>query len=193
MFISINDLLVVLGEYKYILIFPIIILEGPIITVICGFLVYLGQLNGPATYIMLVVGDIIGDVLHYLLGRYFKNKKWFKRVASVFGYNDEKEKVLEEHFKTHPIKTVLFAKISHGIGGFIQTVAGIAKIDFWKFTIFSFLGTVPKALLLFCIGYYLGSSYLKINTYLDYVAYFVLSIFFLTSIYLLIRRYAKEV
>jgi len=192
MFISQSDLLLLLEHYKYILIFPIIILEGPIITVICGFLVYLGQLNGPATYIMLVTGDLIGDILHWALGRYFKNRPWFRRVASIFGYDDEKEKRLEAHFKNHPGKTVLIAKVSHGIGGFIQTVAGIAKIDFWKFTIFSFIGTVPKALALFLLGYYLGSSYLKIDSYLDYIAYFVISIVILVSIYLLLKKYVKR-
>ncbi len=192
MFIALNDLLVVLGHYKYILIFPIIILEGPIITVICGFLVYLGQLSGPWTYLMLVTGDLIGDILHWALGRYFKNKKWFRKVAGVFGYDDEKEKILEEHFKKHPGKTVLFAKISHGIGGFIQTVAGIAKIDFWKFTAFSFMGTVPKSMILFLVGYYLGSSYLKIDKYLDYSAYFVISLVFLVAIYFLLKKYLKR-
>lgn len=184
--------MVVLEHYKYILIFPIIVLEGPIITVICGFLVYLGHLNGPATYLMLVTGDLIGDILHWLLGRYFKYKPWFKKVAGIFGFDAKKEKVLEEHFRKHPGKTVLFAKVSHGVGGFIQTVAGIAKVDFWVFTKYSFIGTIPKSLILFFIGYYLGNSYLKIDKYLDYSAYFVISAVLLVGIYFIIKKYISR-
>ncbi len=192
MFISLDDLLVILEQYKYILIFPIIVLEGPIITVICGFLVYLGHLNGPATYMMLVVGDLLGDILHWLLGRYFKYKPWFRKVAGVFGFDDEKEKVLEDHFKKHPGKTVLLAKVSHGVGGFIQTTAGVAKVDFWVFTKYSFIGTVPKALVLFFIGYYLGSSYEIIDNYLDYIAYFSITIVIFIILYFLLKKYAKR-
>jgi membrane-associated protein len=192
MFFSLDDYQLFLEHYKYLLIFPIVILEGPIITVICGFLVYLGKLDATLTIPLLIVGDLIGDTWHYLLGRVWKNAKWFKKVAGFFGYNDEKEKIVEEHFKKHSGKTLIMGKVAHGVGGFVQIVAGIAKMDFGKFLYFSALGTVPKTTALFFLGYYLGSSYLKIDSYMDYVAYFSILVFLAVTSYFLVKNKLKE-
>jgi membrane protein DedA with SNARE-associated domain len=73
MLIPLPDILIILEKYKYWLIFPIVIIEGPIIVVISGFLVYLGFLNAYITYIILVIGDSIGDSMYYAIGRYGGN------------------------------------------------------------------------------------------------------------------------
>ena len=52
-----------LSYYKYWLIFPIMVLEGPIITVISGFLVSLGTLNAFVAYPLLFFGDLLGAAL----------------------------------------------------------------------------------------------------------------------------------
>jgi hypothetical protein len=43
-------------SYKYLVLFPVMVVEGPIITVIAGFLVSLWRLNGLAAYAVLVAG-----------------------------------------------------------------------------------------------------------------------------------------
>jgi membrane protein DedA with SNARE-associated domain len=194
MFLSPEEALGILEHYKYIVIFPISILEGPIITVIGGFLVYLGYLNGFLAYFFLALGDLVGDALHYVLGRYYSDAKWFKKIGKYLGYDERREKIVEEHFKKHPGKTVLLAKVSHGIGGFIQIVAGMAKMDFKKFMWFSLIGTIPKALALFFVGYYLGSSYEIINKYLDRFAYIVIILIIGVAIYFFSKKLiSKEV
>ncbi len=192
MFFELSDYLSFLEHYKYFLIFPVVVLEGPIITVIGGFLVYLGKLDGPLTFLLLVIGDLLGDVLHYVLGRVWKNAKWFKKVAGFFGYNDAKEKTIENHFEKHAGKTIMGAKLSHGIGGFVQIVAGIAKVPFWKFFNYSLIMTIPKSLGLFFLGYYLGSSYLRIDDYMDYIAYFVVLVFICAASFFLFKDKLKE-
>lgn len=194
MFLSPQEALGILEHYKYLVIFPITVLEGPIITVIGGFLVYLGFLNGFMAYFFLALGDWVGDALHYVLGRYYSNSRWFRKLSGYFGYDEAKEKLIEEHFKKHPGKTVLLAKVSHGVGGLIQIVAGMAKMDFKEFMWFSLIGTLPKTLALFFVGYYLGSSYESINKYLDRVAYIVIIAVAFVIIYFVTKKIVgKEV
>ena len=192
MFLSPQEALSILEHYKYLVIFPVTVLEGPIITVIGGFLVYLGFLNGYVAYFLLALGDWIGDILHYVLGRYFSRLAWFNKTIKYFGYNLEQEKVIERHFAKHPRKTVLLAKLSHGAGGFVQIVAGMAKMDFWQFALYSLLGTLPKSLLLFVVGYYIGNSYQKIDKYMDRVAYFVVFVLIVFVSYMLVKRAVKK-
>ncbi len=189
MFISPQEALSILEHYKYLVIFPITVLEGPIITVIGGFLVYLGYLDFTVAFLLLVLGDWIGDGLHYLLGRYYSRATWFIRMGKFFGYDESKEKIVEEHFRKHPGKTVFLAKFSHGVGGLIQIVAGMAKMNFWKFMEYSLYGALPKTMILVLIGYYLGSSYEKIDKYLNNVAMVVIAVVVGVGLYFLMRSY----
>ncbi|MFZ2522768.1 MAG: DedA family protein [Minisyncoccia bacterium] len=188
MFLSPQEALSILEQYKYLLIFPITVIEGPIITVIGGFLIYLGYLDASVAFFLLVMGDWIGDGLHYLLGRYYSKAKWFKKIGRILGYDEKREKIVEEHFKKHPGKTVLLAKISHGVGGFIQIVAGMARMDFWQFMKYSLYGALPKTFVLIMVGYYLGNSYMKIDKYMNNIAFFVIVIFLALAIYFTIKN-----
>ncbi len=176
MFDSLGEILSVLGQYKYWVIFPIALIEGPIITVISGFLVNLGVLQGFVAYCVLVVADVLGDTLYYFAGRYWKHSSWIKKIVKFFGYDENTEKYLEEHFRKHKFKTFLIGKFTHGIGGMIEIASGIAGIRFWEYLFISFITTLPKAFILFFIGYYAGTYYEKINDYLQNVAFFTVTI-----------------
>lgn len=182
----------ILEHYKYLVIFPITVIEGPIITVIGGFLAYLGYLNFYVAIFFLALGDWVGDGLHWVLGRYYSGATWFKKVGKFLGYDEKREIIIEEHFKRHPGKTVMLAKISHGVGGLVQIAAGMAKMDFWEFMKFSLIGTIPKTTLLFLIGYFLGNSYEKINTYMNRVAYIVLFFAIFICIYFMVKKVVNK-
>lgn len=177
MFLSPSDALAVLEHYHYWLIFPIAIFEGPIIIVISGFLVSLKILNPFVAYAILVLGDTVGDTLYYLVGRFWFRGGWVKKVGRFLGYAEEDEDFLESHFRRHKIKTFILAKMSHGIGGSVQVASGIARFPYFEFIYLNLMGTIPKTLILMTLGFYLGASYNKIDSYLDYIAVGVISVF----------------
>lgn len=192
MFISLADILTILEHYKYFLIFPIAIIEGPIIIIITGFLVFLGYLNGVVAYSVIIVADMIGDSMYYGIGRLWKKSAFMKKWAKYLGYDESSEAFLEEHFKNHKGKTFLLAKISHGVGGAVQVSSGIAGVKYSEFLFYSFIGTVPKALILFFVGYYAGSSYMKIDNYFDFIAKITLTFAVVVIFYFISTKYAKK-
>lgn len=192
MFLSLSSVLFFLGQYKYLLIFPIVILEGPIVTVISGFLSYLGILNIYVAFTLLAIGDLIGDVLHYLIGKYWGRSSWVKKYGHFLGYDEKSEVYLENHFKKHKIKTVLSAKFLHGIGTAIQITAGIARVDFLSFLWISLIGTIPKTLILFLLGYYIGGSYIKIHGYLNIMAFVTIGVLIIILLYFILNKYIKN-
>jgi membrane protein DedA with SNARE-associated domain len=97
-----------------------------------------------------------------------------KKYARFVGYNEKSEAFLERHFARHKGKTFLLAKISHGIGGAVQITAGIAGVSSAEFIFWSLIGTLPKTLILMTLGYYLGTSYLKIDDLFNSIAIAVL-------------------
>ena len=191
MLISPTEALHLLIYYKYLLIFPIAVVEGPIIIIISGLLVSLGLLSAPVAYIVLVVADSTGDSLYYLIGKYWKSSPRIKKYASFLGYNEKSEEFLENHFKKHKIKTFLIAKVSHGIGGSIQIASGIAGVKYREFLPVSLLGTIPKTLALMTIGFYIGESYEKIDGYLRHIALSVIILAIVLLLYFTSNKITK--
>lgn len=192
MFISLPEVLVILEHYKYFLIFPIMVIEGPIIAVISGFMAYLGILNIFLLYPLLVLGDLIGDSLYYAIGKYCSRFRLVKKLVFYLGYSEKSEEFLKSHFDKHMTKTLLLAKLSHGLGGTVQVTAGIAKVNFPQYISIELVGTMIKTLFLLVLGFYLGNSYEKINTYLDSIAFMVISVTGFIFFGILLNKYIKN-
>ncbi len=156
-------------RYKYLLLFPILVVEGPIITVIAGFLVSVGDLNFLRTYALAVTADLIGDSLYYAVGRLGAHRvidRWGKYLGVTWC---QVEKV-KRHFDRHVGMSLVLGKLTHGVGGLILLVAGVAEVPYGVFLWFNLVGTLPKSLLFLLVGFYFGHGYEKINTYLNDVA-----------------------
>lgn len=192
MFISPTEVLAILEQYKYFVIFPIVIFEGPIITIISGFLIYLGVLNPYFTYALLIIGDLIGDSLYYSIGRFWGRSLWIKKLAPVLGFKENSVGTIENHFKKHLYKTLFIAKFSHGMGGTIQASSGMARVNFGQYLWINFVGITIKTLILLVIGFYLGESYIKIDGYLHYIAFFTISLALLIILYFVSRKYVRN-
>lgn len=192
MFFSPSEIFELLGQYKYFIIFPITVVEGPIIIIVSGFMVYLQVLNFYSAFLILSVADIIGDSMYYLIGRYWRSSNRARRFAKYFGYNEKSEEFLERHFELHKGKTFLVAKISHGLGSTVQIASGIAKVSYKVFLFYSVIGTLPKTFILLVMGYYLGNYYEKIDGYFSVFAYLTIGILVLFIIYKLSRKYVRK-
>jgi membrane-associated protein len=187
-----RNIILLLTAYKYLFLFPVAVVEGPIITVIAGFLSSLGVFNVFVAYGVLVAGDIAGDVAYYELG-YYGRQRFVIRWGRFLGVTQERLEQLEKHFDKHSGKTLIIGKLSQGIGGAILLAAGMAKVPFRKLVLYDFLPTLPKTLILLLIGYYAGASYVKISSYFDYAAIgtIVAAVIFVV-IYFVMRRLSRR-
>ena len=59
-----------LAIYGYAALLPLAIIEGPAVTVFAAFLAAQGVFDVVGVYAIVVLGDLIGDVLHYAVGRW---------------------------------------------------------------------------------------------------------------------------
>jgi membrane protein DedA with SNARE-associated domain len=190
--ISIAKILSLLLSYRYIFLFPIVTLEGPIITVIAGFFISLGYLNGLIAYAIIVVADLTGDALHYSVGR-LSRYKYAAKIIGFLGINQARLEKVEHHFEQHPQKTLLLGKIAHGIGGIPLVAAGMARMPFCKFIWINLLATLPKSLALLLIGYFFGQYVYQIKRYFDVGAFLMLVLaIFMVIIYFIAVRLANK-
>jgi membrane protein DedA with SNARE-associated domain len=156
--------------YGYFVILPVAILEGPIITVIAAFLAAQGYFNIYAVFAIVVIGDLLGDLLYYGIGR-FGTKLFNTKFGKRFGLDTKHLALIEKHYATHSGKTLIIGKWTHSLGLVTLTGAGAAKMPVGRFMWYSLLGTIPKSLVFLLLGYYTGYAYQKINMYFNDAAY----------------------
>ncbi len=188
MFFSLENIYAWLLVYKYLVLFPITIVEGPIITIIAGFLVSLGYLNILITYAVVVAGDLVGDIIHYLIGRY-GGIRFVERWGRYIGLGRKQIELIEKQFALRGSKLLFIGKMTHGIGGAFLVAAGIIKMPFGKYFFSNMLATLLKSLILLIVGYYFGQAFVAINSYLEKIAIFSLTVSVTASLaYLLYHR-----
>jgi membrane protein DedA with SNARE-associated domain len=167
-----------LYTYSYLVLFPLVIIEGPVVTIITGFLVSLGFMDFIPAYMTIVAGDLTGDILYYSAGRWWLNST-YKGVLRFLNINFKLVHKLEIAIKKHKGPFLFFGKLSHAIGGIILFAAGSAKIPMKEFLEFNFFATLPKSLILIGVGYYFGSTVSNFRRALDFT---VLGLFIFTLV-----------
>jgi len=179
---QINQIFGLLYTYSYLVLFPLVVIEGPVVTIIAGFLVSLGFMDFFPAYMTIVAGDLTGDFLYYSAGRWWLNKT-YKGVLKFFNINLKFVHKLEEGLKKNKGPFLFFGKLSHAIGGIILFAAGSAQIPIKDFLEFNFFATLPKSLILLAVGHYFGSTVTNFRKALDYT---VLGLFVFTVILLVL-------
>ncbi len=173
------------------MVFPIAVVEGPIISVLSGFLVSTGVFNLYIVFLVLVFGDLVGDSIYYFIGRY-GGRKAIKHVGRYIGVTEKRVSALEKHFNKHDWKILLFGK-TQAMGSVILFTAGLSLVSFSRFVFYNIVGTVPKVILLMIVGFYFGRAYLLINTYLGYFAIVWLLVSFgLLALYFYFKKYITK-
>ena len=172
---TLDHIVQLLIVHRYVLLFPIAVIEGPIISIIAGFLASKGLMSLVPAYFILLAGDVGGDVIYYLIGRW-GGIRFINRWGSKIGLTPARIAKVDRHFIDHGGKTLLFGKWTQTVGAPILVTAGMLRMKFSKYLWYNTLGTLPKAAFLLAIGYYFGVNYNKLAGYLDTFSWIALGI-----------------
>ena len=182
-----------LQQYGYWLMLPVMIVEGPVATILASTMAALGAFNVFVVLIFSVFGDMLGDILFYAVG-----KKWGMDFVNVFGkyFGISRQLVerMEKYFQRHGGKTILAVKSTTGLCWATFVAAGVVKMDFKKFLKYSFLGGVIWSGFLVAMGYFYGYLWKQIKQYIGWIgwAMFALAIASFAGITLYKQYQAKK-
>lgn len=189
-----QEIIQFLSQYGYMILLPLMIIEGPIVTIIGAFLASLGIFDLWIIFVLSVVGDLIGDLLFYGAG-YKWGMTFVNRVGKYIGVTKKLVLRLEEFFVLHGGKMILMVKATTGLCGATFVAAGIVKMPIERFILFSFLGGVLWSGSLVAMGYFFGYLYERIAQYITYAGWAILGIAVIAIILIdLFKKYeAKEI
>ncbi len=184
--------LVLVLQYKYAIMLPLAIIEGPILSVIGGFLMHQGYLDFWPMYLTLMLGDLIGDTVWYAIGRHAA-RPFINRYGHKFGFTDERIAVVDGIFKRHKRKTLLISKLTTGFGlaPIVLMTAGSLGIGFGEYILLNTIGQFAWSGFLIVMGVYFGKFYVAIDAQFRTMYMIAVVVLLVLGMYFL-QRYLRK-
>ena len=164
-----SQAVVLIEQYKYLVLFPLAVLEGPVVTVVAGFLVTMGVLDALAVYAIAVLGDAVGDSVWYAVGR-FGRGRLVPSLERLFRITPDKIGRAKRAIEKRSLRTMALAKLSHGVGFAALVAVGMAGVSFPRFLAACLIVALGQAALFLTLGVWFGRAYETIGSYLNYFA-----------------------
>lgn len=178
--------------YRYWVLLPLAIIEGPMLAFVAGILSSLGYLSLPLALCILVIGDIIPDTIFYVLGRYGSSYGFVGRITRKIGVTDDHMKDAESLWKNHPGKTMLMSKFAYGIASAFLFMAGAMRMPPLVFYGYSISISIIHYTAVMSVGYYFGSSILAAGNIVTIVELGIAGAALLISVYVGVMWYMRK-
>lgn len=166
-----DTLLQLMESYGYIAMFVAMALENANIPIpsevvlgFAGFLISQQIFSFWTTFAVACIAGVVGSIISYWLGSYGGRPLLLKYGKYIF-FNERKFRMAEDLFNKYGGIAVIICRCLPGVRTFISFPAGVARYPFWKFILFTIIGTIPWTLLLVWAGSLLGSHWQDLIQY----------------------------
>jgi membrane protein DedA with SNARE-associated domain len=183
----------VVGDLGLAGIFVLMLLESACIPIpseatmlFAGFNVHNGEYSLFAATAAGVLGNLAGSWIAYGVG-YFGRVEWLEKHGRKLHIKPEHLAWADRWFERYGDATVLFTRMLPIIRTFISLPAGVARMPFWRFTVFTLLGCIPWVFLLTFIGQQAGENWKDWKDSLHYVDYAVAAMIVIGVVWLIVR------
>ena len=204
-----NFITSLLGNLNYGTILFLMMLESTVIPVPSEFVVTPaayhaagGNLDVFLVILFATIGADLGATINYVVAYFvgrpviysFANSKWGKMCL----LNQEKVEKSEKYFDDHGIVATLTGRLIPGIRHLISIPAGLAKMNYWKFLLYTTIGAGAWHAILAGLGWYLHSIVPedqlneKITEYAEYIKIVIIALVLLAIAYFALKYYLKK-
>lgn len=122
-----------------------------------GYLVFQGKMNIFLAFFAGTFGSLMGAIFNYYLC-YFFGRSLIEKYGRYIGIDDEKMQKFESFFKRHGEISTFNCRLIPGIRQYISLPAGLARMNIFKFSLFTTLGAGIWVAILLGLGYFLGQN-----------------------------------
>jgi membrane protein DedA with SNARE-associated domain len=182
------------ADLGYIGIFIMMFLESSffpfpseIVMVPAGYLAYKGEMNLFIAIFCGILGSLAGAVFNYYLALKF-GRAFFSKYGKYILVKEETLEKMEDFFAKHGHISTFSGRLIPAVRQYISLPAGLAKMNLWKFSLYTSLGAGIWVMILALLGYFIGSNQNLIDEYLKLIIIGIL-ILLAVFIFFYIRDY----
>ncbi len=166
-------------------------LPSEIIMPFSGYLILEGRFTMFWVVVAGTVGNLIGSVIAYWVG-IIGGRPFILKYGKYILMSHHDLEVAERWFNRYGELTIFFTRNMPVIRTFISLPAGIAKMNFAKFCIYTTVGSIPWNILLTWLGMVFGAKWHSTLSPIFHKFDAVIGILLLIGIYLFIKRHLKK-
>lgn len=161
-----------------------------------------GNLNILLVILFATIGADLGASINYAAGYWlgrpviykFANSKWGKLCL----LNQQKVEHSEKYFNDHGMVATITGRLIPGIRHLISIPAGLSKMNYWKFLLYTTLGAGVWNIILAALGWWFHSFVPenqlteKIVEYGDYIKWGIIVLVVLVVIFFSVKKFAGK-
>lgn len=153
------------GQGVWILL-PLAILEGPVISLLTGWLIALGLISPPMAFALILFGDVAGDCILYAIGRGSqpRMRRWLP--LRLRPGRAQLARLIRQ-VRCNDAGLLIAGKLTHVAGFPVLLAAGAARVPLHRFILWNTLAAIPKAGLLLALGWAFGAGFSQIAEWLS--------------------------
>lgn len=137
-------------------------LPSEVVMIPAGYLVWQGKMNAWLAILAGTFGSLAGALCNYYIavkiGRVFVT-----RYGKYFFMKEKSLIATEKFFNKHGEVSTFIGRLIPVVRHYISLPAGLAKMNLWKFCIFTLLGAGIWVSILTVFGWWLGTAFADIN------------------------------
>lgn len=161
-----------------------------VVMVPAGYLAAKGEMNIYLAVIAGIAGSLAGAVFNYFLAMKY-GRRFLARYGKYVLVKEETLEKMEDFFAKHGHISTFSGRLIPAVRQYISLPAGLAKMDLWKFSIYTSLGAGIWVIILTLLGYFIGQNQELISEYLRVIIITILSLLAI-GIFFYIRLKVKK-
>ena len=165
----------------------IIIIPSELILATGGILASQNIFNFLGAFLIGLVGSVFCAILIYLMG-YFGGRPFIEKYGKYFFMKPKDIEKADEWFRKYGMLAAFIGRNFPIIRTFISLPLGMTRVNFFKFVLYTTLGSIPWTFAFVYVGYQLGSNWVILS---DYTSKLKVPIFILIVILIISWLYQK--
>ena len=166
-------------------------IPSEIVMPFAGHLVAKGSLGMVEVTLVAAMANLSGSWLAYAVGR-FGGRSFIDKYGRYIFLSQKHLAMADRWFATRGEATVFFSRMLPAVRTFISLPAGIAKMDIVKFSMYSFLGSLPWNFALAYLGYTFAGRWDLLQGYLHNFNLVAFTLIFIVAVSYLVWRQKKR-
>lgn len=164
-------------------------IPSEIIMPFSGYLASRGQFSFFAIVIAGAIGNLVGSIASYYLGSWGGRRFLSKYGKFLFMHKKDLDSA-DQWFNKYGDAAIFFSRILPIVRTFISLPAGIAKMNIWKFSAYTFVGSLLWSWFLAYVGFAAGENWAFLEPYFRKFDWAIAAFLILAAVWW-VRRYFK--
>ncbi len=156
-----------------------------------GFLAIKGGLSFPLIVLVGALGNLAGSLISYYIGYVLEENvilKGIQKYGKFVLISEHDYQKATKWFKRYGNRVVFFSRLLPGIRTYISLSAGLFEMNIWKFSTYTFVGSLIWSAVLTYVGFYLGKNWNSLEGYFRKFDVFILILIIIVIAFYLRRK-----